>query len=778
MCWNLTASLASSGITFAIAALLAARPRNVKHRFYAAAIVGICAMQLSEAFLWYHGDLAEHTCKLGGANRFGMQVLIRLALLLQPMGAYLGLRSFLVDPEHKPGFLYSTVLRVYPVFPIFVNGLMPMRYLLLGDNYTCDDVNIKIVCHHMCARLTPSGLLNWNAAEAVALWELLIWFAYNAVVPFMALRFREALALSSYGLICLLTSWAFTDSAGSHWCLYVTGYALLALAEWSLCGGDRIPPRVGKAKQQSRRQKVEPIVGQEKIVVQLFGEWIDVTNFQAKHPGGSDILSWWNGKDGTEAFEAIHPSEKARNMLKLLPRVCSPVNAAEAQAENTMDIVGINKDDNAAQRRNAAINKEWRALLADFRSRGLFNADPWFVVSWMFTCWAAMFVFMRFLWGPYMNALANASDWGDGLLEESSRTHAPLPTYNGLENVDASPIEQAKLIGILQGAAQNYLKAVLLRVFRVQIAVLSLLPAALIGFFLGQLSFIMHLLGHAGVVGGKKWDHFFQHLIMNVSLGDTAWGWNTKHWLHHAQPNVHQRDPDVHSTIFWDASFADVAWPENSAPHRWIMPFQHKCAYFYYSLYGHFRHVKAWMVVLGIVQVQNQGILGVNGPIEKKRGGPLWTETLWTSAHYVCAAAIFSASGMNLLTFLGHYLTAFSVVGLYIGTVSVLNHHHHPVKYVDEDSETTWVELASCNTDFESSLLCSVLTGFGNVHIEHHLCPSMPSQNYPKIQKDVKIMFQKFDIPYNQQPFWSVLRESNRLLREAAMEFDRVAQHS
>ncbi|CAK90202.1 unnamed protein product (macronuclear) [Paramecium tetraurelia] len=65
---------------------------------------------------------------------------------------------------------------------------------------------------------------------------------------------------------------------------------------------------------------------QQKIIVQLFGKWYDLTEFSEMHPGGKEILEKLNGKDGTDSFfEAGHLSNHAvLQHLSRLPIIEKP----------------------------------------------------------------------------------------------------------------------------------------------------------------------------------------------------------------------------------------------------------------------------------------------------------------------------------------------------------------------------------------------------------------------------------------------------------------------
>ena len=230
MCWSFESSLFTSIFSYSVAIILMARGSPTR-AFYGGAIFGVCAMQLAEAFLWHNGDLVEQ-CKLGGLNRLGTQVFIRLALMAQPMGPYLASRRWLPRSLHW----------AYAVWPVTMHSAKPLRWLLVGDNYTREgrlpigiDIDYAKLVH--CTTLTPQGYLDWGAEQHLALH--LIWFAYIAWVPLHGMHpLWKSIALSLYGLACLLFSWATTDSVGSNWCLYVSGYALLGLIDFCVAAPD------------------------------------------------------------------------------------------------------------------------------------------------------------------------------------------------------------------------------------------------------------------------------------------------------------------------------------------------------------------------------------------------------------------------------------------------------------------------------------------------------------------------------------------------------------
>jgi hypothetical protein len=230
MCWSLEVSVGTSVFSYAVALFLIVRG-DWTRKFYGGCLLGVCAMQWAEAWLWYHGDLVEQ-CAVGGANRFGTQVLVRLALMMQPLGPFFSAKAF--APRSFSAWLYVP-------FPLIVHAIKPVAYTLVGDNWPLGSwwhVH-KTLVH--CTTPTPMGYLNWGAEQPLALH--LVWTAYIAAVPLYALRgSATAIAIVAYGTACLLLSWAITDSVGSNWCLYVSGYSVCAALDYCF-GAPMAAPR-------------------------------------------------------------------------------------------------------------------------------------------------------------------------------------------------------------------------------------------------------------------------------------------------------------------------------------------------------------------------------------------------------------------------------------------------------------------------------------------------------------------------------------------------------
>ena len=63
------------------------------------------------------------------------------------------------------------------------------------------------------------------------------------------------------------------------------------------------------------RKQVAAEAGQERVLIIINNAVYDVTEFSREHPGGSDILMEFVGRDATMEFEALGHSSQALRMM-------------------------------------------------------------------------------------------------------------------------------------------------------------------------------------------------------------------------------------------------------------------------------------------------------------------------------------------------------------------------------------------------------------------------------------------------------------------------------
>ena len=75
------------------------------------------------------------------------------------------------------------------------------------------------------------------------------------------------------------------------------------------------------------------------------------------------------------------------------------------------------------------------------------------------------------------------------------------------------------------------------------------------------------------------------------------------------------------------------------------------------------------------------------------------------------------------------------------------------------DKHSSWTLYSANHTTNQSNTpLVNWWMAYLNFQIEHHLFPSMPQYNHPKISPRVKALFEKHGVEYDVRPYWECMR--------------------
>ena len=158
MCWNYETSVIGAGFSTIIALFLISR-RIHPYPFYGLSLLGITSMQWAEAYLWYKGDVME-ACT--DNNRFGTQILVPFAVMLQPVGPYLaGLIT--QDKKSNTYTILSDYAKYYLGFAIVFKGLSFLVY------YATSGTVPFLWITTLCTTVTEQGYLYWGAPDNIKL---------------------------------------------------------------------------------------------------------------------------------------------------------------------------------------------------------------------------------------------------------------------------------------------------------------------------------------------------------------------------------------------------------------------------------------------------------------------------------------------------------------------------------------------------------------------------------------------------------------------------------
>ena len=218
MCWSAFSSfvggIMSLCVAYAVRTLKPGRLSNV----YACTLVGVTSMQFAEGFIWYFGH-PQSTTVCSVPAMFGRWVLVPVAICLQALAPCLSIWWNQYSLSRYTVILYAIVCSLFLLVLTTTLGTLVMQYVdyqnSIADWYSTT-----------CATSTEMGYLYWGAPTVLL--PHLVWCIFVGY-PLWAASIPYNLAICTYGLLCLLLSYIFTDSVGSNWCLYIVTYNVLCV---------------------------------------------------------------------------------------------------------------------------------------------------------------------------------------------------------------------------------------------------------------------------------------------------------------------------------------------------------------------------------------------------------------------------------------------------------------------------------------------------------------------------------------------------------------------
>ena len=127
-----------------------------------------------------------------------------------------------------------------------------------------------------------------------------------------------------------------------------------------------------------------------------------------------------------------------------------------------------------------------------------------------------------------------------------------------------------------------------------------------------------------------------------------------------------------------------------------------------------------------------------------------YTELFWMGARYAIWHAAFGHLGFGAS--FGLYVAYVAVGAGYIFTNFAVSHTHKDV--IPKEKNISWA-LYSANhtTNCSPTPFVNWWMAYLNFQIEHHLFPSMPQYNHPKICHRVRALFEKHGVEYDVRPY-------------------------
>ncbi len=278
--------------------------------------------------------------------------------------------------------------------------------------------------------------------------------------------------------------------------------------------------------------------------------------------------------------------------------------------------------------------------------------------------------------------------------------------------------------------------------------ILGILASCLVtAFFTVQWGGMMHDAGHLGITKSKRWNNFWGMVACGIT-GTSFSEWNAKHNNHHNHVNEEDEDGDLKVVVL---SYTLERAKNRPLWQQKLIPFQHWLYLPIFSLatfsfrINHFmflikflKNKKGWLE-LAIFMVSNFVWLVV--PIMMKG----WLGVAWVII-------------VNL------------TISQYIAHIFAPNHKGMPE--IAPGVKLTFFEqqIITARNLIDTWLIDYVYLGL-NYQIEHHLFPSCPRPNQPKLAKLVRAFCKKMSLPYEEVKPWEVDRILFTELRAVAKQF-------
>jgi len=296
--------------------------------------------------------------------------------------------------------------------------------------------------------------------------------------------------------------------------------------------------------------------------------------------------------------------------------------------------------------------------------------------------------------------------------------------------------------------------------------------AILLALFWQQCGWLAHDFLHHQVFKNDRW----KGDLAGVVIGDLFQGfsvqwWKSKHNAHHAVPNLHASsptaadgDPDIDTMpiLAWTLKMAESA--KDSEWGRFMIKWQ---AVFYFPalLFARLAWAhQSWVFVFG-----GWGQHSVKGAaLDQKLMKYPGLEKLALIGHY----AFFGWVMYNMapLNAIAYFLVAQTMCGLFLAIVFGLGHNGMAVYPADQRPDF-WKLQVSTTRNVTSNMFVDWFCGGLQYQVDHHLFPTLPRHNLPKVHELVASFCKEQGVTYHEATMWAGTKEVLTHLSDVAEEF-------
>ena len=266
----------------------------------------------------------------------------------------------------------------------------------------------------------------------------------------------------------------------------------------------------------------------------------------------------------------------------------------------------------------------------------------------------------------------------------------------------------------------------------------------LLGLAQGRCGWLMHEGGHHSLTGNINIDIALQVIIYGTGCGMSAAFWRNQHNKHHATPQKIGQDVDLDTLPLMLFNTEVQNGKQKSMVNAYTKPWIRMQAFLFAP------------VICFIVGAGWQFYVHPNHSLRTKR----YHELAAMAVRYAFVYYLTTLPGWSTTNIiLGYFFIYGWVSAMYIFMNFAVSHTHLPVLKQDED--VSWVRYSADHTMNVTPGPFGVVNwwmSFLNFQIEHHLFPTMPQFNHPKISPRVQALFKKHGVEYIQMSYAEAMK--------------------
>ncbi len=272
----------------------------------------------------------------------------------------------------------------------------------------------------------------------------------------------------------------------------------------------------------------------------------------------------------------------------------------------------------------------------------------------------------------------------------------------------------------------------------------ALAVAPLVGVMFTQLGFIGHDAGHNQVFATRRANRVLGLTVGNALIGLSFGWWVPKHNAHHAHPNELGRDPDIGEGLA----------PVSAEPGNGRGPLPSWLA----------RRRAPLFFPLMLLRSTGMHVLGIKRLLRRRdRAAAVEASLIILHAALYLTVVLWVLSPLRALAFIAIQQAVFS---LYLGISFAPNHKAMPI--IESAAATGFARRQVVTArNVRGGRFITFLLGGLNYQIEHHLFPSMPRPNLPRVQGIVRDFCATTGLGYSEESFIESFRQILHHLSDA-----------